>query len=86
MVITWYTICMKAITVNVSEPVYRDFQRFAQERDRTTSELIREAMEEYLERRIRSRPSLNDVRPASAGGVLRPLGVEDDLLDEMLNG
>ena len=36
---------MKTITVNVSEPVYRDFQRFARERDRTASELIREAME-----------------------------------------
>jgi hypothetical protein len=77
---------MRAITINVSEPVYKDFQRFAEERDRTTSELIREAMEEYRERRIRPRPSLRDIRPASVGSVLRPLGPEDDLLDEMLNG
>ncbi len=38
---------MKTITINVSEPVYRDFQEYARRNDRTTSELIREAMEEY---------------------------------------
>ena len=75
---------MKAITVNVSEPVYADFQRFARERDRNTSELIREAMEEYLERRIRQRTSLANARPLSLGRPLRPaLTAEDDLLAEM---
>lgn len=77
---------MKTITVNVSEPVYRDFQRFARERDRTTSELIREAMEEYRLQRIRPRPSLKDLRPVSLGKLLRPtFSQEDDLLGEMLD-
>jgi predicted DNA-binding protein len=44
---------MKTITVNVSEPTYRDFQRHAETTDRTTSELIREAMEEYRDRKLR---------------------------------
>lgn len=76
---------MKAITINVSEPVYRDFQDYARRRDRTTSELIREAMELYRQQRIRSRTTLRDLRPSSVGAVLRSLRPEDDLLEEMLD-
>ena len=75
---------MKTISINVSEPVYRDFQRFARARDRTASELIREAMEDYRERRIVRSTSLADLTPVSVGRVLRPLGPDDDLLQEML--
>lgn len=77
---------MKTITVNVSEPVYRDFQEYARQRDRTTSELIREAMEAYRDRHIRPRFSLKELEPLSLGNVLKPLGPEDDLLGEMLDG
>jgi len=78
---------MKPITINVSEPVYRDFQAFARQQDRKTAELIREAMEQYREGTIRSsvRRDLGDLRPHSVGKVLRPLSGEDDLLDEMLS-
>lgn len=75
---------MKTITINVSEPVYRDFQRFAKVRDRTASELIREAMEDYHERRIVRSTTLADLSPVSVGRVLSPLGPDDDLLQEML--
>jgi predicted transcriptional regulator len=75
---------MKTITINVSEPVYRDFQEFARKHDRKAAELIREAMELYREQKLRRRTSLRDVRPVSAGKVLKPLGAEDDLLGEML--
>lgn len=75
---------MKAITVNVSEPVYRDFQRFARARDRTASELIREAMEDFRERRIARSTTLADLNPVSVGRVLKPLQIGDDLLGEML--
>ena len=52
--------CVRTITVNVSEPTYEAFQRYAKQLDRKTSELIREAMEEYrlahiARRRILSR-------------------------------
>jgi hypothetical protein len=78
---------MKTITVNVSEPVYKDFQQFARDRDRTTSELIREAMEEFRERRISPRPSLRGVAPFSVGQLREPiLTQDDDLLEEMLGG
>ena len=49
---------MRAITVNVSLPVYEEFQGYAKEVDRKTSELIREAMEEYRQAHISRRTSL----------------------------
>ena len=76
---------MKPITINVSEPVYRDFQRFARARDRTASELIREAMQEFRERRIARSTTLADLHPVSVGRVLKPMHVGDDLLEEMLD-
>lgn len=77
--------CMKTITVNVSEPVYDDFRRFAKKVDRKASELIREAMEIYRQQHMQRRTSLLDRRPASVGGPIQPLTGEDDLLGEMLN-
>jgi predicted transcriptional regulator len=75
--------CMKAITINVSEPVYREFQRYATALDRTTSELIREAMEDYLDRKLSRRTSLKDLEPVSLGRVLRDTAARGDLLAEM---
>lgn len=75
---------MKTITINVSEPVYRDFQEHARQHDRTASELIREAMEEFRERKMRPRTSLRDLRPVSVGAVLRGMEPDDDLLAEMM--
>jgi hypothetical protein len=76
---------MKTITVNVSEPVYEEFKRFAKHSGRTTSELIREAMESYRREHLTPRRDLTGFRPRSVGRVLRPLTGEDDLLDEMLD-
>jgi hypothetical protein len=77
--------CMKTITINVSEPVYDDFQQHARKMDRKASELIREAMELYRELHIQRRTSLRDRRPASVGGPIRPITEEDDLLGDMLD-
>ena len=77
---------MKTITINVSEPVYRDFREYARRQDRPTSELIREAMALYRDQRIRPSGSLRDLRPLSLGEVLRPVSADDDLLGEMLDG
>ena len=75
---------MKTITVNVSEPVYLEFQEEAKRQDRTTAELIREAMEAYR-RRWRSRgASLRELSPLDLGEVKRPLTRDGDLLGEML--
>jgi predicted transcriptional regulator len=78
-----YVDNMKTITVNVSEPVYREFQEYAREHDRTASELIREALANYREDRMRPRQTLRGLRPLSLGKVLRPLKTTDDLMEEM---
>ena len=51
--------------------------------DRTASELIRQAMEEYCRVHFRSGGRLRDLRPVSLGKVKRPLTPEDDILEEM---
>jgi hypothetical protein len=76
---------MKTITINVSEPTYREFQRRAKRLGRPAAELIREAMEQYCQQWIRSGPSVIDIPTASAGHVLKPLAADDDLLEEMLD-
>ena len=76
---------MKTITINVSEPVYTDFQRFAAQQDRPTSELIREAMEQYRKANIRPPRSLRDSRPVSVGTISQPWSGREDLLDELLD-
>jgi hypothetical protein len=76
---------MKAITINVSEPVYEDFRQYARKVDRKASELIREAMELYRQQHMQRRTSLRDRQPASVGGPIEPLTGEDDLLGGMLD-
>ena len=76
---------MKTITVNVSEPVYDEFRAYAAKVDRKTSELIREAMEEYRRQHMNRQTSLRDRRPTSVGGPIEPITGEDDILGEMLD-
>lgn len=76
---------VKTITVNVSEPVYQDFRRFARKTDRKAAELIREAMELYRQLHMQQRTTLRDRRPASVGGPIAALTGEDDLLGDMLD-
>lgn len=76
---------MRTITVNVSEPVYEEFQSHARKTDRKASELIREAMEVYRQLHMDRRTSLRDRRPASVGGPIQPITGEDDILGEMLD-
>jgi predicted transcriptional regulator len=76
---------MKTITINVSEPVYNEFKDFARAHDRTTSELIREAMEDFLAKKLRRKSNLSDLEPLSLGRVLKDLSHRDDLLSEMLD-
>jgi len=76
---------MKAITINVSDPVYKTFQEYAKEKDRTASELIREAMELYKAEKIDRKRSIRDLQPISVGRVLMPLSERTDFLEEMLH-
>lgn len=78
--------CMKTITLNVSDSVYRDFAQEAKRIKRPTSELIRQAMEVFHEKRLSRKSSLRDRRPFGAGGPVQPVAREDDLFGEMLAG
>jgi len=78
-------ICMKTITVNVSDPIYRDFSIYAKQVGNSASELIRRAMEDYHQRFILRKTTLRNRRPASVGGPLQPIGRDEDLLGEMLD-
>ena len=78
---------MSTITVDIPGPVYRDFQDYAKRVDRTAPELVREAIELYRDLKIgRKRRSLLDMPTVSVGEILKPLGPDDDLLGEMLEG
>jgi hypothetical protein len=77
--------CMKTITVNVSDPIYRDFSIYAKQVGNSASELIRRAMEDYHQRFILRKTTLRNRRPASVGGPLQPIGRDEDLLGEMLH-
>jgi hypothetical protein len=76
---------MKTITVNVSEPVYEDFQRYARRTDRKAAELIREAMEVYRQQHMERRTSLRDRRPANVGGPIEAITEETDILGGMFD-
>ena len=75
---------MKTITINVDDGVYQDFSREAQRLKRPTAELIRQAMERFREQRLIRRTSLRDIRPYDAGGAVKPLTSDDDILGEMV--
>lgn len=76
---------MKTITINVSEPVYKAFQHHARTVDRTTSELVREAMADYYANRIQKSISIRDLPALEVGKVLKPFNRRGDLLEDMLN-
>jgi hypothetical protein len=75
---------MKTITVNVSEPVYADFQRYAEQQDRATAELIREAMENYSQSKIRPVRSLRESRPISVQAIIKPWTGRGELLEDVM--
>jgi predicted transcriptional regulator len=73
---------MKAISLNVSETSYRKFQEIAERQGLPVSELIRRAMDEYLDRQYRPRGSVRDLPAFETGGILRHWKGAD-LYDEM---
>lgn len=79
-------ICMRTIKIDVSEPVYEEFQRAARRLGPPTSELIREAMENYRREWFTPRRDLSGFRPRSLGRVISTLSADDDLLEELLGG
>jgi predicted transcriptional regulator len=73
---------MKVVTVHLDGPVYREFQKAARKTRRSTSELIREAMESYRRTLVKKQSSLAEAGPAaSVGQILTPWAGRGDLLE-----
>jgi len=77
---------MKAVTIHLDESAYRDFQQRAKKQRRTTSDLIREAMDLYRQRSKPPRlPLSQSAPPASVGAILAPWSSRADLLEDFLS-
>ena len=74
---------MKPISIHVSERDYQQFKSLAAQAGRPVSELIREAMSDYLEERVSRRASLLQIQPHPSGRLLADWE-RSDLYDEML--
>ena len=73
---------MRAVTIHVEEPVYRDFQKLARRTKRSTSELIREAMENFRRSSEKPRTPLWQVtEPTSVGHIKIPWTGRENLAD-----
>lgn len=71
---------MRAVTIHVEEPVYRDFQKLARRTKRSTSDLIREAMENFRRTTVKSRtPLWQSAEPISVGSIKIPWTGRGDL-------
>lgn len=75
---------MRAISLHVEDEVYRSLKALAEQAGKPVSELIREAMAEYLGRRVGRGPSLFNIQPHSSGAALKPW-TREELFDEMLD-
>jgi len=77
---------MKAVTIHLDEPVYREFQILARRAKRSTSELIREAMDSYIRTLSKKRNSLREAAPAaSVGAILEIWSGRGDLLSDFFD-
>lgn len=73
---------MRAVTIHVDESVYRDFQRLARRTKRSTSELIREAMENFRKISVKARaPLWQAPEPTSVGHIKIPWSGRENLTD-----
>ncbi len=73
---------MKTISLNVAEPAYEALRALAAHDGRPVSELMRQSMAEYIERRQRAGASALDLKPHDSGPLLAEWS-RADLLDEM---
>jgi len=77
---------MRAVTIHVDEPVYRDFQRLSRRAKRSTSDLIREAMENYRQKFSPVRiPLWQAAEPASVGKIKLPWLGREELADSFFD-
>jgi hypothetical protein len=74
---------MKPISVHVPEDTYEELKSVAARSGRPVAELIRQAMQDYLDLERRSHRSMLDIEPHESGRLLHPWD-RSELLDEMM--
>lgn len=80
---------MKSVTIDLSESVVDDLEDYARRMQRPTEDVLREAIEAFRRKMalpVERRKSLSEHPVFSVGKILKPLGPDDDLLEEMLDG
>jgi predicted transcriptional regulator len=75
---------MKTISVYVDEQRYAALKSLAKERQRPVAELVREAMDDFVERALAA-ASMADL-PAHSSGRRRGRSARHGLIDEMRRG
>ena len=89
-----YTLVMttalkkKPVTVYLHELNYLMFQKMAEEQNRKAAELVRDAMDEYIQNHAQAKKTLDEWKPLSLGG-LRPDAndwLSKDFQEELLGG
>ncbi len=76
----------KPVTVYLQELKYLIFQQMAAEQNRKAAELVRDAMDEYIQNHKQSKKTFNDWKPVSLGGIKSKSQdwIYKDYQDEML--
>ena len=76
----------KPVTIYLQELKYLMFQQMAKEQNRKAAELVRDAMDEYIQNHSVSKETFDSWKPVSLGGLKK--GSKDwlskDYQDEML--
>ena len=76
----------KPVTIYLQELKYLMFQQMAKEQNRKAAELVRDAMDEYIQNHSFSKETFDSWKPVSLGGLKK--GAKDwlskDYQDEML--
>ena len=87
-----YIICMsislkkKPVTIYFQELNYLMFQQMAKEQNRKAAELVRDAMDEYIQNHTKKKTSFDSWEPISLGGLKQDASdwISKDYQEEML--
>ena len=82
------TAKMKPVTVYLQEIKYLLFQEMAKNENKKAAELVRDAMDEYIENHTSQAKSLESWEPISLGGLKEQASdwISKDYQDEILGG
>ena len=78
------TLKKKPVTVYLHEVKYLMFQEMAASQNRKAAELVRDAMDEYIQNHAKTKKSMNEWSPVSLGGLKAQDWISKDYQEEML--